>query len=139
VKRSTLRALLATTFGVLVMAIVILRFDETDGADDDSLLVRAAMGVFWAGVTVGLAFVSELIIRAIPVALHVRRELKRRKAEWKTPSRARAAAAKAIKEINDNDVRRTHWVERARGRYYTIWKNHRAAVTQSDPSSPVRL
>ncbi len=124
----------SVALGATVMALVVLRSNGEDAAEE-SLLYRVALGILYVLVTVGPAAIAHYQLERIPGAVQRGRELKRLKKEYKTVVQRKNTAILAIKAIVDNHAVCRHWAERARGRYAYIWKNwaaKNAAPTSSD-------
>ncbi len=119
--------------GATVMALVVLRSNGEDAADE-SLLYRIALGILYVLVTVGPAAIAHYQLERIPGANQRKRELKRLKKEYEAVAKRKKKALAGIKAIVDNHEANRYWAERARGRYDRIWKNW--AALNTTPTEP---
>ncbi len=125
-KRSPYFLLLLGVLALVVVAFVIIRTDSAAEGGDDSLLLRIALAVLYALMTVGPAFGAELALRALPRATQATRELRRRKTEWRKSVETKRNAEKAIKQVEDEYDAYLFWAAKAKGRYDRYWKKAHA-------------
>lgn len=125
-KRSPYFWLLLAALAVLVIALVIVRYEGTTDDGEDSVFSRLSWGVVFAVLAIGPAFFAELVMRALVPASRAARESKRRKKAFGTADKTKRTAEKRIKAIADEHEKHKYWSTRIQGRYDKIWKQAHA-------------
>lgn len=135
-KRSPYFYVLVVALAILVIALVVVRYEGTDDDGEDSVLSRLAWGVLFAVLAIGPAFLAEIVMRALVPASMAARERKRRKKAFGSADRTKRKAEKLIKVIVDEHERSKYWAVRIQGRYDKIWQQAHAKFGHSSQPTP---
>ena len=125
-KRSPYFWLLLAALAILVIALVVVRYEGAADDGEDSILSRLSWGIVFAVLAIGPAFMAELVMRALVPASKAARERRRRKKALDTAGKTKRRAEKRIKAIADEHERHKYWSARIQGRYDKIWKQAHA-------------
>ena len=134
-RRSPYFSLLLAALALLIIALVVVRSDGMSEYEDESLWYRFAIGVIYAVLAIGPAFIAEILMRALLPAALAARERRRRKVALSGASKQKRLAEEKIREITDEYEAYRYWVTRITGRYNKIWNQARARCGHTEPAS----
>lgn len=134
-KRNLHFYLLLAALAVLVIALVLVRSDAANEFEDESPWYRFAVGVLFAFLAIGHAFLAELLMHALFPASLAARERQRRKVALSEALQQKRNAEEKIRDINDEYEAYLYWVTRITGRYNKIWNQSRARFGHTGPAA----
>lgn len=130
-KRKLVYALGVLAFAVLIVALTILRLHEVASEDGD-MRTDMASAIVLVVLSLGPAFLGELVLRRISSALHARRDLRSSSRQLRAEERGIESAER---EIKARLAQRTTWIRQnaiGRAEYRRVWDLERSRVVAKE-------
>ena len=136
-KRKVVYALGVLAFGIVIISLTILRLHEV-ASDDADVRTDVASAVVLVVLSLGPAFLGEILLRRTTAALHARRDLRSSARQLREEERGIASADREITERTSTRERWTRQNAIGRAEYRRVWDIERTrAAARERESTPV--